>query len=439
MRLARVRGSIAALMCAAVGGCGEETETPAPSEPEGDETAYDGVGSDDGFGPVGAPEGDAEGKADAPCAAATSIDPEFLHDPCHRKRQPSDPDRDWTCPVSFSSPSPPGLAGAYRPGTDSIVVEALALAGIVPAELKVTLVLVRRVGGVPYYRYLSNGTHADAFQPWSSSKFLAVANAAAQLRARSAGRVGITASTQNGTPLGDLVTVIHSYSEGRYTSNGCAAYFHDIGGRVNAQAMTHRAWLNRPASESFGGNYGAPPPALGCVFTEADGSRLSVTRDTVAGIPNHLSTLAMAEALKRLVLHREDAATRLPGIQWKDLRVLFYGPERSSLFPGRAGGMSADRAIYVQSAVDIAQVEQRSRGKWRIFGKLGNGDGEFVENSYACFPVLDASGRPVPDEGREFVLSARLASGGATLKARDARLERHLRAIIAKIMDGTLQ
>jgi len=30
-----------------------------------------------------------------------------------------------------------------------------------------------------------------------------------------------------------------------------------------------------------------------------------------------------------------------------------------------------------------------------------------VSNVYACFPVLDGSGAPVPDEGYEFVISVR--------------------------------
>ena len=33
----------------------------------------------------------------------------------------------------------------------------------------------------------------------------------------------------------------------------------------------------------------------------------------------------MAEFLKRLVMHREDAATRLPHLEWADVRTLLYG------------------------------------------------------------------------------------------------------------------
>ena len=67
-----------------------------------------------------------------------------------------------------------------------------ALVGIVPDDLYVTLVLVRRVNGEPHYRYLSNGTHHLTFEPWSTTKFMAVANAGAHLREQSDGLVGLT-------------------------------------------------------------------------------------------------------------------------------------------------------------------------------------------------------------------------------------------------------
>ena len=52
--------------------------------------------------------------------------------------------------------------------------------------------------------------------------------------------------------------------------------------------------------------------------------------------------------------------------------VVRYGSETSALFPSTSwGGMSADTAIYVQSALDINTVEIESDGQWRIFSKLG--------------------------------------------------------------------
>ena len=123
------------------------------------------------------------------CAAATTGDHyEFLDDVCHRKFAPGSQDRAWSCPNVASS------AGAYRPSSAPITVDSNALRGIVPADMRMTVVLVRRVGGVPFYRYLSNGSHDVAVQPLSSTKFMAVANAATRIRAASNGKVGLDSS-----------------------------------------------------------------------------------------------------------------------------------------------------------------------------------------------------------------------------------------------------
>lgn len=376
------------------------------------------------------------------CAAARTGDHyEFLDDVCHKKVLPSDTDRNWQCPnVATSATATPaggGVAVVYAPASSAVDVDAAALRGLVPDSLEVTLVLVRRVDGKPHYRYLSNGTHDRVAQPWSATKFMAVANGARALRAASGGRAGLDATVQ-GLPLGDLVTTIHNYDERRFSSNGLARWFHDIGGRSEANDLVHD-WLRRPAAETFGGNYGAPAPGLGYTFRSPSGASFTVDPDGTSGPRNALSTRTMAEFLKRLVMHREDAETRLPGIQWVDLQHLFYGAPTSAMVPGRVGGMSADTAIYVQSAVDVAMVQSQSRGKFRIFSKLGFGDGKYVENQYACFPVLDATGKPVPDAGKEMFLSVRLESGGASERERDALLAKHVKAIVSRVMDGRLR
>jgi hypothetical protein len=124
------------------------------------------------------------------CAAAKTGDHyEFLDDVCHRKFAPGNQDRAWSCPNVASS------AGAYRPSSAPITVDSNALRGIVPADMRMMVVLVRRVGGVPFYRYLSNGSHDVAVQPLSSTKFMAVANAATRIRASSNGKVSTHRST----------------------------------------------------------------------------------------------------------------------------------------------------------------------------------------------------------------------------------------------------
>jgi hypothetical protein len=262
----------------------------------------------------------------------------------------------------------------------------------------VTVILIRRVGGVPHYRYLSNGTHDVAYQPWSTTKFLAAANAASTLRIESGDAVGLTA-TIDGQALGDFVTSIASYDYDPYSSNSLGRYFHNIGGRAKANGLIHDGWLGRPASETFGGNYGEAAPALGYTFEEAGGASVTISPDGSSGPANHLSSFTMAEATKRLVLHREEPRQRLPGILWADVQTLLYGAEASP--KGPFGGLSQDKAVYFQSGHDIDYLEARSHGQWRIFSKLGNGtDGQFLDVGYACLPVLDDQELPVPGWGR---------------------------------------
>jgi hypothetical protein len=377
-----------------------------------------------------------------PCAAAS--DPsndhyQFLDDVCHAKRLPTDEARDFACPVSATSADTKRVDGtlAHYGTSSEPVVFSDELMSLAPSTMFVTLILIKRVGGVPRYRYVSNGTEERAFQPWSSSKFMAAANAAATLRASSGGQVGLTARV--GTiPLADLVTTMVSYDESHgYSSNAIGRYFHDIGGRARANDLVHGAWLGRPTAETFGGNYGEPSPALGYEFVDGAHS-LSVVPDATPGPANLLSSRTIAEFLKRLVMHREDAATRLPGIQQADLEALFNGAPSSAWFPGTMGGMSSDTAIYVQAGHDINYLDARSQGRWRIFSKLGFGAGDFVHAAYACLPVLDAGGMAVPDQGRELVIVTRTQTGSATAREHDRALAKTYRAIVPAIVDGRI-
>jgi hypothetical protein len=296
------------------------------------------------------------------------------------------------------------------------------------------------VNGVPHYRYLSNGTAEETYQPWSTSKFMAVANAAATLRQRSSYEVGLTA-TVDGEPLGDFVTSIHNYDDDPYASNALARYFHDIGGRTNANELVH-GWLGRPASETFGGNYGAASAPLGFVFADAQGASVAISPDLSSGYPNNFSSHTAAEFLKRLVHHRENADERLPGIQWADLRVLFYGAEGSKKY-GLWGGMTADTTLYAQQ-YDMAYLEKRSQGRWVTFSKLGLGtNGQFTTTSYACYPTLDPSGAPVPGWGRELLIATYMDQGGtgtglAQQRDRDRLIARAYRSILKRVMEGSL-
>jgi hypothetical protein len=360
---------------------------------------------------------------------------------CEAKVVPSYVDRGQACPVVDLSATVPLAGGGevtYKPSSEPIEVDTTALKGVIPDEVWMTVILVRRVNGVPHYRYLSNGQHDTAHQPWSTTKFLAAANAASRLRIASDYKVGLTASVA-GIPLGDLVTSVHAYDYNPYSSNALGRYFHDIGGRQRANDLIHDLWLKRPLSETFGGNYGEAAPALGYTFTEEGGASVTVPQDMTTGPANKLSGLTLAEALRRLVLHREEAATRLPGIQWADIETLLYGAAKPKKYTTPWGGMSADTAIYLQAGHDPAYIEARSQGRWRIFSKLGLGsDGTFLNVGYACYPVLDDQQKPVPGWGREFLIVARQQTGGANWRQRDRLLATHYRAVITRIVDGRL-
>jgi hypothetical protein len=356
-----------------------------------------------GAGCAGGPPTGSLSAAIGSCAAVSSTNFEYESDACKRKKNPTNTERSVSCPIVSTN------GDGFAPSSDPMQIDDTALKGIVPDTLKVTAILIRRVDGQPVYRYLSNGTHDDRFEPWSSTKFMAVAGGGAAMRKKSQGAVGLTASA-NGTPLGDLVTVIASYREDRYTSNGLGRYFLNIAGRAAEQSLIH-TWLGRPSTESYGGNYGEPAPTdLGYTFEEANGATVSIAPDDQTGIVNNLSTLTMAEFMKRLAVW-DDAATRLPGLAEADVATIFYGPANSIWWPGEPGGLSADFTVFLQSALDMNQVEAQSQGRWRTFVKLGAGDNDWVQNSYACLPVLDAEGHPAPDEGAEFALSVRYQGG----------------------------
>ncbi len=416
---------------------------PATSAQTGAGPGSTGATGTGGEGGTFVPDPIPEISDDPPEPCQEAIDngwpPQFLYDICGDKRFPSFEDRELACPVVDTSATIALNGGGevtYVPSSAPIEVDTTALADVVPPELYVTVILIRRVGGVPHYRYLSNGTHDDAYQPWSTSKFIAAANAARNLRYESAGEVGLTASV-DGHALGDFVTSLVAYDYDPFSSNALGRYFHNVGGRAEANALIHDAWLGRPSSETFGGNYGEAAPGVGYTFEEEGGPSITISPDSTSGPSNYLSGLTVAEAMKRIVLHREETAQRMTDLQWQDVKVLLYGAEGSD--KGPFGGLSKDPAILLQVGHDIDYIEDRSHGRWRIFSKLGNGsDGQLLDVGYACFPVLDDEDQPVPGWGREFVIASHLPTGGSTWKERDRMLATYYRAIVKRIVDGTL-
>ena len=365
---------------------------------------------------------------------------QYVDNLCGEKVWPTDTDRERMCPTRDTSPVdtlPDGTVVTYAPSFEPIVWETDRLAELLPPGMRMVVILIKRIEGVPHYRYLSNGDHDFAAQPWSTTKIFAAANAAATLRIESDYLMGLDA-TADGYPLGDLVTSICAYDEAPFSSNSLGRWFHDIGGREQAQALIGERWLKRPADERFGGNYGDSAPPIPYVFVGPGGEKMTLLPDLSGGYINHLSLHTLAEGLKRIVLHREEPEQRLPGLQWADARTLLYGAEESELY-GPWGGMTQDTAIHLQAGHDMDYIESRSQGQWRIFSKLGLGtQGQFMNMGYACWPALDDAGEPIEGLGREFIIAAHLDSGGATWDARDRLFTSAYRKTVLRIVDGRL-
>ncbi|MBV71057.1 MAG: hypothetical protein CMH52_06860 [Myxococcales bacterium] len=387
----------------AVFGCSDELYTP--------DAGVNSVRSDSDYRPG---KGDSTQTKPGECGPYPDYYFEYLDDINCTKRLPTNRDRNFTCPTVASSPTAysqiSGQALTYRPASDEPEVDGSALHGLVPDEMNITVILVKRINGVPHYRYLSNGTHDVIVQPWSSTKFMAIANAGAALRKASDGAIGLTA-TVDSFPIGDLSTIVHSYNEQLYTSNGLARWFLNIGTRSQLDHFIHDGWLKRPSEESLGGNYGHPTAAVGARFVDESVS-LEMPADDGSGPENQLSTYTIAEFLKRLVMHRDDPHYAMPHLQWSDVQTLLYGSTASVLFESeQPQGMESDPSVYLQNAVDITSFESAAQGQWRIFSKLGFGysrGGEFVSAGYGCLPVFDDQGRAELDRGTEFFIVTQL-------------------------------
>jgi hypothetical protein len=379
----------------------------------------------------------------APCLA-TKENPQkfqFVDDVCGVKRLPRDEDRDFACPNTWTTNE--ATVGdrvvSYRPASEGITWDTESLRSLVPDDVKIAAILIRRIKGVPHYRYLSNGSHDVPFQPWSSSKFIAIASAASALRERSKGAIGLD-STVDLVPLGDVVTAVHTYDEKHYTSNALARWFVDIGGRARINSLVHD-WLGRPGpesgGESLGGGYG--PGSVGFSFTfRSGGASTTMPRDPQITYENRLSAHTLAEALKRLIMHREDASTRLPHATWNDVRTLLYGESKSRWYPGMVGGMSADHSVYLQIGTgDFDAVAEKAKERFRIFSKSGMGWAQYVSTGYACFPALDDNGDAIADRGHELVIAARVDGSGGYVE-NDRTMARIHRAIVQAVLEDRL-
>jgi len=385
---------------------------------------------------------------------------QYLDDGLCAKVFPSNFTRDFKCPNVYQTiPSTYSKdLVASLPERNNWVNES-AFTNIPYAnQVELAMILVKRdLNGRPYFHYVSNGRQANAYETWSSSKVFVVASAAGAMEtACSFGLFGSTAKGNHGpTALGDLATVICSYDEtAGYSSNSLSKYFSNVGGRSRLQSLVTN-WLGASGNASLGGSYGENPPSdLGSVycdngpFSPTCANACVMAPDTSAFPPNTLSALGMAEMTRRLALHNDLLPqNQFPQATWVDMQNVLYGASKSGLFGNLTwGGMTADTAIFVQSAVNMTDVAQRSLGYWRIHSKLGAGYsssrsvGEIVSNNYACFPALDAHGHARVDQGVEFILSARASVPGDTSLAQaEARIQQAIAAAVNLVVTGAVE
>ena len=186
-----------------------------------------------------------------------------LDDKLCQKVFPRNFDRDFMCSSDWDAS--PG----FFPAATSVArtdVNEEELAALVPKDSSIAIGIIRRHAGRPFtIRYIGHNAK-QPFEPWSSTKIFAADDAARRLRSLSVGRVGLP-TTENGPThrgLDDLMTIVASYDTTmNLTSNSLGAYYHAIGGHVAANSTIHNL-IGAPTSESFGGNYGEPPPAALC-------------------------------------------------------------------------------------------------------------------------------------------------------------------------------
>lgn len=308
-----------------------------------------------------------------------------------------------------------------------------------PEQGKILIIDFKRQLDELSYQYFSNNTQYDLFEPWSASKVMAItaAMAKANLQADGLDIVGRV-------PIADLITSIHSYTEfggSKASSNSIAAYFANLSGREILTNYFHDGWLKLNNKEiRFRGSYGEaayqPEPNLWFKKGEDNGVVLPGYQESTddpfsqsyrcneCGLTGNkpMTTLAMAEWLKRLASHQRDSLTQFPNINEQDLLRLFYGVGHSQP-KAKVGGMMLGISQLVTLALTEAMsgelvakpkeyLDKATSGEWRVWQKIGwgpsetRGAGEYVVLAHICLPIYQG--------GKEFTVSAQVAIPGAT-------------------------
>lgn len=294
-------------------------------------------------------------------------------------------------------------------------------------NVRIAVIDVRQVGGVPHCFYLSNSTALHPIENWSSTKVLAVIAAGQHLRSMSSGRLGLDASL-SGMPLGRFVSSI-----GWVSDNRTAAWFKTVMGPEKTSNFLV-GWIgkgnydyNRNRSiailESFGGRYGAPPRDTGPLRTIFRRGKevLKIDRDQFFSGDNTLAPLTIVEAWKRVLVGQKDPTTNRLRISLTeaDKQVLLYGEKADDGFGGFLFGGSKQRFVNTMGGKE--KLERMSGGRWRLFGKTGSGRSRVRNRTEAtmllgiCIPEGGGS----LSDGREIYLfvNAQAAAGKSNARA----------------------
>lgn len=352
-----------------------------------------------------------------------------------------------SCPISQSktnleSYGSSALINYSRYGWEERAVHNWNYFSATPLEGKIQLIDIKSKNEQYAYKYLSNGTQDDLFEPWSSSKVMVIT--AAMAKARAAGLNGI--AKVGSVPFSDLVTSIHSYSDfgqSKASSNSIATYFINLVGRKTLTNYFSDDWLKLTNNKvRIRGGYGEAPykPEPNLWFGSSHPNGIEVAgfelgeQDPLAqsyrcdkcGLTGNKpqTTLAMAEWLKRLAMHDRDKPTNFPGLLLSDVEMLFYGNGHSQpdeKVGGMMKGIGQGLAYAISETVSNGSqsnpkeiLDDLTNGKWRIWQKIGwgpsetRGAAEYVLLAHVCLPHYQG--------GKEFTISAQVGIDGATEK-----------------------
>lgn len=288
----------------------------------------------------------------------------------------------------------------------------------------------------PAYRYFSNDTHNQVYEPWSSSKVFAYTGALAKMREKGVGAPAVIGESN----VSDMITTIHSYEAfgtSESSSNEVATYFANIAGRQYLTSLFFDEWLKLSNNDIFfRGAYGPSPfnPNSDIWIDEVTGTSVSINayqaaQDDPAYLPYRcdtcgltgnkaMTTLAQAEWLKRLAMHERSPQTAHPNLTSDDIQSLFYGMGNSlgnDTMAGMTQGISNMLHRAIANQIDTTKspsnaLDDYSNGAWRIFQKIGwgpsetRGTTEGVVLAHVCLPNAE-----IPSQSMQFTVAAQVS------------------------------